>query len=157
MGETAGSKRYLKVKARGPLYESELGEARVASHPPREAVILLARDARKLVYKCLGRMRKGFGTSGTRYWTVALELCCLEYMGLELSFDPIGVVIPTPTDGSAYPFRYCPHADQKKYINSALKSAKQLIGLDDEGAALAHISAAVLEDPDISDLEFWDA
>ncbi len=99
----------------------------------RERLIQVRWDQLPLVYRCLGGIRK---STGTQFWTVALELACLDYLsGPSASQD----VIVVPADGETRPFRFCPHEDQEEIIDLALEIAKETIGTGDDGAALVHI------------------
>ena len=104
--------------------------------PPRgtrERSIQLGRDQLRYVYRCLGGIRKDVGT---RYWTVAQEFACLDYLsGPSASQD----VIVVPAAGENRPFRFCPHEDQEEIIDLALALARETIGTRDDGAALVHI------------------
>lgn len=98
--------------------------------------IEIGRTQRKLIYRCLGRIKK---SSETACWTVALERCCYHYLAVHPGLLAAPKPIPTPTGDPTPPFRYRPHADQKEIIDLALGRAKEAIGIDDDGAALAHI------------------
>ncbi len=102
----------------------------------RERSIQLGRDQLRYVYRCLGGIRKD---AGTRYWTVALEFACLDYLsGPSVSQD----VIVVPADGETRPFRFCPHEDQEEIIDLALALARGSIPLhrSSRKAYLVHLS-----------------
>ena len=103
--------------------------------PPLRA-IPLTRSQGKVVYRTLGWIKKH---TGTRSWTVALEWCGADYASTYHSGDPVPATVPS--EGPTRPFHYRPYPDQVEVIDEALALARDAVGLDDEGAALAHVCA----------------
>lgn len=104
--------------------------------PPDVCEITLAREQSKTVYRTLGWIKDHTGTS---YQTVALELCCADYVSTYHPSDPVPA--PATAGGSARVFRFRPHPDQVEVIAEALALACASAGARDQGAALTHVCA----------------
>ena len=109
----------------------------MGSLDPRLREISLGREQRRLVYRCLGWIRRD---SGTPSWATALEWAAAHYVSTHPYGDAHGLTMPTPGE-SLRPFRFRPYPDQVEVIDEALALACEATGLDDEGAALAHVCA----------------
>lgn len=119
----------LGAAGAGPVSDQE------PALPPLR-VIRLARSQAKLVYRTLGWIKDHTGTS---YQTVALELCCADYVSTYHPSDPVPA--PATAGGSTRAFRFRPHPDQMEVIAEALALACAPAGARDQGAALTHVCA----------------
>jgi hypothetical protein len=112
------------------------------------AAILVSRAQQKIIHPALNWIRKH---EGIEEWTYALDVCCAEASAYILRPSWAWPCIVIPTVGPTQSFRYLRDPDPDDFTNGAIDIAKGDIGLDDEGAALAHIASTfILTRPEIA-------
>jgi hypothetical protein len=101
--------------------------------------IPVSRTHQKIIHPTLNWIRKH---EGIEEWNAALQFCCAHTFDYIFSSSWPRIVIPT--EGPTKSFHYLRDPHPLDPTDAVIGVANEEIGLDDEGAALAHVAATFI-------------